>query len=134
MGFTSLTWGDCWEDDWVEEFAAWWREDLMKKAIVLFLFVSAMLVLAQEKTSINVKDSSTSTGVVVVSAEMGGKSVELQCNLNTQSCAQLKPGKYQMVQLPKNYGMYDCQNADVYDLSATPGTDQRIGEYCLTVK
>lgn len=106
----------------------------MKKAIVLFLFVAAVLALAQEKSAITVKDSSVSTGVVIVSAEMGGKPVELQCNLNTPSCVQLKPGKYQMVQLPKNYGMYDCQNADVYDLSATPGTDQRIGEYCLTVK
>ena len=106
----------------------------MKKAIVLFLFVAAILVLAQEKTSITVKDSSTSTGDVVVSADMGGKPVELQCNLNTPSCAPLKAGKYQMVQLPKNYGMYDCQNADVYALSANPETDQKIGEYCLTVK
>ena len=105
----------------------------MKKAIVLFLLVAAVLVLAQEMTLITVKDSSTTTGVVIVSANMSGKSVELQCNVSTPSCAPLKAGKYQMVTLPKNHGMYDCQNADVYDLSANPERDQKIGEYCLTV-
>lgn len=106
----------------------------MKKAIVLFLLMSVIVVLAQEPSAINVKESFTSTGVVVVSADMSGKTVELQCNVASPSCTVLKPGKYQMVQLPKNHGMYDCQNADVFDAAANPEIDQRLGEYCLTVK
>jgi hypothetical protein len=39
-----------------------------------------------------------------------------------------------MVTLPKNWGMYDCQNVDLYPTSADPATDQKIGEYCLNGK
>jgi len=106
----------------------------MKKAPVLFFLIAVFLVVAQEKSTITVKDSSITTSVIIVSADMGGKSIELQCNVSTPNCTQLKPGKYQIVQLPKNHGMYDCQNADVYDLSANPETDQKIAEYCLTVR
>ena len=106
----------------------------MKKAIVLFLLVSAIVVLAQEPGAITVKESFTNTGVVIVSADMSGKTVELQCNVASPSCSVLKPGKYLMVQLPKNHGMYDCQNADVFNAAANPSTDPRVGEYCLTVR
>ncbi|HEY7096090.1 MAG TPA: hypothetical protein VH437_05160 [Terriglobales bacterium] len=106
----------------------------MKKALVLFFLIAVFLVVAQEKSTITVKDSSITTSVIIVSADMGGKSIELQCNVSTPNCTQLKQGKYQIVQLPKNRGMYDCQNADVYDLSANPETDQKIAEYCLTVR
>ena len=37
-----------------------------------------------------------------------------------------------MVRLPKNRGLYDCQNVDIYPTSANPDVDQKIGEYCLT--
>ena len=104
----------------------------MKKAIILFLLLAAVLVLAQEQSLITVKESSTTTGVVIVTADMGGKTVELQCNVSTPNCQPLKAGKYQMVKLPKNRGMYDCQNADIYEPTANPETDQKIGEYCLT--
>ena len=106
----------------------------MKKAVTLFLLASAIVMLAQEVTTITVKESSTTTGVVIVSADMSGKTVELQCNVTSPSCSALKPGKYQLVQLPKNHGMYDCQNADVYESAANPASDQRLGEYCLSVK
>ena len=108
----------------------------MKRATVLFLLVSAItvLVLAQEQKTITVKESATVSGVVIVSGDMEGKPFELQCNVSSPSCQGLKPGKYQMVQLPKNHGMYDCQNADVFEIGKDPGTDQRLAEYCLTVK
>jgi hypothetical protein len=109
-------------------------EGCMKRATVLFLLVSAIMVLAQEQSNITVKESSTSSGVVIVSGDMEGKSFELQCNVSSPSCQALKPGKYQMVQLPKNHGMYDCQNADVFEIGKDPSTDQRLAEYCLTVK
>ena len=106
----------------------------MKRATVLFLLISAIMVLAQEQTTITVKESSTVSGVVIVSGDLEGKGIELQCNVTSPSCQPLKPGKYQMVQLPKNHGMYDCQNADVFEIGKDTATDQRLAEYCLTVK
>jgi hypothetical protein len=43
----------------------------------------------------------------------------------------VKPGEYQMVRLPKNHGMYDCQNVDLYLQTADTETDDKLGEYCL---
>jgi competence protein ComGC len=110
-------------------------EVVMKKALVIFiLLLTTVLLLAQEKSTIAVKDSGTYTGVVVVTATSGGKSIELQCNQSSTSCAPLKAGSYVMVILPKNHGMYDCQNVDIYEGDADPATSQKIGEYCLTQK
>ncbi|HZP64055.1 MAG TPA: hypothetical protein VFB28_11615 [Terriglobales bacterium] len=107
----------------------------MKKAIVLLLMLLlAVVVLAQDKSTIVVKDSGTYTGVVVITATSGGKTIELQCNQNSTSCTLLKGGSYVMVVLPKNHGMYDCQNVDIYAGDADPGTAQKIGQYCLTQK
>jgi hypothetical protein len=40
-----------------------------------------------------------------------------------------------MVELPKNHGLYDCQNVDVYpDKAQETTTAQRIGEYCIIQK
>jgi hypothetical protein len=106
----------------------------MKKAIVLFFLLAAAIMVAQEKSTIVVKDSGTYSGVIVITAVMGGKTIELQCNQNSSACSLLKSGNYVLVQLPKNHGMYDCQNADVYAESADLSTAQKIGEYCLTQK
>jgi hypothetical protein len=108
----------------------------MKKAWILLIILPAVVVtLAQEKPSpIMVKEATTTTGVVIVTADMAGKSVQLQCTASMPDCAALKNGKYVIVLLPKNHGMYDCQNVDVYAPDANPATDQRIGEYCLTQK
>jgi hypothetical protein len=106
----------------------------MKKIILLVIIVTAVVVLAQEKQLLTVKDSSTYTGVVIVNAETGGKLVELQCNQSASGCTLLKAGKYTMVVLPKNWGMYDCKNVDVYQEAANPDTDQKLGQYCLIQK
>jgi hypothetical protein len=65
---------------------------------------------------------------------MNGKAVELQCNQSSPSCASLKGGKYVAVLLPKNHGMYDCNNVDVYSETANPDNDEKLGEYCLLDK
>jgi hypothetical protein len=106
----------------------------MKKIMLLVIIVTAVLVLAQEKMSLVVKDSSIYTGVVIVTAEVAGKSVELQCNQNASACTTLKAGKYTMVVLPKNWGMYDCKNVEVYTETANPDSDQKLGAYCLIQK
>lgn len=58
----------------------------------------------------------------------------------------LKNGKYQMMELPKNFGMYECRDLEVYaeslapsdgvkpDRSNKPNKDDRIGDDCLIEK
>jgi hypothetical protein len=107
----------------------------MKKALILLVVLMAVIVLAQqEPTTIVVKEATVATGVVIVTADQAGKPVELQCTQSMSACVSLKNGKYVMVQLPKNHGMYDCQNVDVYADGANPATAQKIGQYCLTQK
>lgn len=106
----------------------------MKKMLVLLVMGFAVMVLAQDKFNLTVKDSSTTTGVVIVSGQIAGRSVDLQCNAGSPDCKTLKAGTYIVIKLPKNHGMYDCQNADVFEQAANPDSDERIGEYCLYEK
>ncbi len=113
----------------------------MKKRIIFF-FLLALFVFgtskawAQEKSAITVKSSELNNGVVIVDVLKAGKGYELQCNQGLPSCTPLKSGKYQMIELPSNSGMYDCRDVEVYpDPAAIPeGAGKKIGEYCLTVK
>jgi hypothetical protein len=103
--------------------------------MALFLLSGAMKASAQEKSAITVKGSELNNGVVIVDVIKGGKAYELQCNQGASGCTQLKSGKYQMVELPSNRGMYECRDVQVFPESAdTTDTDQKIGEYCLTDK
>lgn len=107
----------------------------MKRSLVLLVVLAAAAaLLAQEKSQITVKESTVTTGVVIVSANAAGKSVELQCNQSMSGCTALKPGEYWMVRLPKNHGVYDCANVDLYPKSADPETSEKLGEYCLITK
>jgi hypothetical protein len=98
------------------------------------MLAAAVVLLAQEKSQITVKESTVMTGVVIITANENGKTLELQCNQSMAACTVLKPGEYWMVRLPKNYGMYDCANVDLFPKSADPGTGEKIGEYCLMHK
>jgi hypothetical protein len=110
-------------------------EALMKKASILLLVLFAVALLAQEKSTITVKEATVATGVVIMTADLNGKSVDLQCTQSMPLCTTLKNGKYVMVQLPKNHGMYDCQNVDVFPADTQdPETGKKIGEYCLMQK
>ncbi len=112
----------------------------MRKAIFLLVLMVAAQLAAQEKSIITVKSSEVSNGVVIVTvtqastADQGKGSVALHCNKGAGSCKAPEPGSYIMVRLPKNWGMYDCANVDLYPTSADPATDQKIGEYCLIGK
>jgi hypothetical protein len=101
-------------------------------ALVLIVFGSVLLF-ADEKSPVVVKGSSVTTGVVIVDVQFKGKTAELQCNEGGPSCNKLKPGDYVMVQLPKNHGMYDCANVEVYSPAASDN-DEKIGAYCLIQK
>jgi len=111
----------------------------MKTRIALFLLMVFLLsgagALAQEKSVITVKGSSLSNGVVIVDVLKGAKGYYLECNKGAPSCTDLKSGKYQMVELPSNMGMYECRDVLVFPETAdTSDTDKKIGEYCLTDK
>jgi hypothetical protein len=110
----------------------------MKRAIILLVLAFATQVMAQDKSTITVKNSETSNGVVIINAIGTGDNVkvsmELHCNKGATACKAPEAGTYLMVKLPKNWGMYDCQNVDLYPTSANPDTDQKIGEYCLDQK
>ena len=112
----------------------------MKKALILLVLAAGVQVMAQDKATITIKNSEVNNGVVIITAiqpPMGDQakvSLELHCNKGASACKAPEPGTYQMVRLPKNWGMYDCQNVDLYAASADPATDQKIGEYCLNEK
>ncbi len=87
------------------------------------------------KIFITVKANELNNGVVILDILKAGKTYQLQCNQNMSGCTTLKSGKYQMVELPKNFGMYECQDVEVYPESAMTGDkDQKLGEYCLVQK
>jgi hypothetical protein len=104
----------------------------MKRCIVLFLLISAGSLFAQDKSPITVKDTRANNGVVLVNISEAGKPFELQCNQSVPSCTAPQPGSYWMVRLPKNHGLYDCANVDLY---AQPGNAQGqnevLGKYCI---
>jgi hypothetical protein len=110
----------------------------MKRAIILLVVAFATQVLAQDRVTVTVKNSELNNGVVIVNAfgtgEQAKVSMELHCNKGATACTAPAAGTYVMVKLPKNWGMYDCQNADLYPESADPNTDQKLGEYCLEEK
>ncbi len=109
----------------------------MKTALILLVLMVVAPLAAQEKSTITVKGSEVSNGVVIVTAlqsDQGKASFALHCNKGAGSCKAPEPGSYLMVRLPKNWGMYDCTNVDLYPTDADPASSQKIGEYCLIQK
>ena len=102
----------------------------MKKEI-LFVLLFAMTLWAQDKTQVTVKKTQNVSGVVLVTVAENGKQFDLQCTEQQAWCTAVKTGEYQMVRLPKNHGMYDCQNVDLFSSAADVDNDQKLGEYCL---
>lgn len=109
----------------------------MKSTISLFTVLIAAFILstaafAQEKAPVKVISSEVVTGVVMVRVQKDTKTLELQCNQGASGCKILQSGNYLMVELPKNYGMYDCRNVEMYRADQDkPEATQRIGEYCM---
>jgi hypothetical protein len=114
----------------------------MKRTLSLFAVLTMAFVIlasahaiAQEKTPVKVKSSEVVTGVVIVYVQKGAKSLELQCNEGAGYCKALPSGAYLMVELPKNYGMYDCKNVEIYRGDQDkPDAAEMIGAYCLVEK
>jgi hypothetical protein len=109
----------------------------MKRTICLIvLFIAILLIstaaFAQERPPVKVKNSEIVTRVVIVHVQKDAKTLELQCNQGASGCKALQSGSYLMVELPKNYGMYDCQNVEMYQGDQDkPEAARKIGEYCV---
>jgi len=110
----------------------------MKRAIILLVLAAGVQLMAQDRSTITVKKSEVGKDTVTVTAIPQGAgakaSFELNCNKDASSCKAPQPGTYIMVRLPKNWGMYDCSNVDLYAATADPDKDQKLGEYCLAEK
>ena len=112
----------------------------MRKVIILLGLLVAIQVMAQDKSTVTVKSSEVNNGVVILTvqqaatAEQAAGSFDLHCNKNMPNCSVPEAGTYLMVRLPKNWGMYDCANVDLYPTTADPATSQKLGEYCLIRK
>jgi len=116
----------------------------MWRILVLFIAVVVLVVLfappalsaqePQDRQKITVKSREINNGVVILTAQDGKSTFELQCNKNMNGCAALEPGEYQMVRLPKNWGLYDCANAEVYPKANGSETSDKLGQYCLVNK
>ena len=108
---------------------------MMLVTVAFFLLSGTVGASAQEKSVITVKGTTLSNGVVLIDIVKGGKGIDMQCNQGAPGCTQLKGGKYQLVQLPENMGMYDCKDVQVFAESAdTSDADKKLGEYCLNEK
>jgi hypothetical protein len=111
----------------------------MRKAAILFgvllIFLFVPLALsAQEQLElqkITVKGKELNNGVVILAVQEGKNSFDLRCNKDVSGCTVLEPGDYMMVRLPKNRGLYDCANAEVYRKAANSEVGDKLGQYCL---
>jgi hypothetical protein len=112
----------------------------MKKVIFLLVLMFAAQAMAQEQSTVTIKSSELNNGVVIVTAvqlatvDQAKASFALHCNKGATACKAPEAGTYVMVRLPKNWGIYDCTNVDLYPSGADPATSQKIGEYCLIEK
>jgi len=106
----------------------------MKKLVLLILVLCSVQLLAADKSLVTIKSSSASGGVVIVTISEAGKNYDLQCTKSAPFCQIPEAGSYWMVRLPKNHGVYDCDNVDLYPQSADPETGNKVGEYCISGK
>lgn len=86
---------------------------------------------------ITVTGSQLNSGVLILDIVRAAKAYRLQCNWGAAGCTTLKSGKYLMLELPENFGMYECKCVEVYPESASNPQnekDKKIGEYCLIEK
>jgi len=80
-----------------------------------FLLAIAVLTLplhAADEQSVTVKTISTENGMVGVSADLEGKTIELDCRISFSSCSQPQPGEYSMRPATAAEGIYnDCAHS-----------------------
>jgi hypothetical protein len=102
--------------------------------LLLVLFTPALLAAQEpvESQKITVRSTEVNNGVVILAVQQGKSSFQLQCNKGYVGCTILEPGDYLMTRLPKNRGVYDCANVEVYRNPAESEAGNKLGQYCLT--
>jgi hypothetical protein len=103
-------------------------------AIIMFALFIPIALSAQDESvteKITIKSKDVNNGVVILSVKGEKSPFELQCNKGATGCTLLDMGEYIMVRLPKNRGLYDCANAEVYRKTEDTQSGNKIGQYCL---
>lgn len=103
-------------------------------ALLLFVFLAAVSMVAQEQSelqTITIRSSEVNNGVVILAAREEKNSFELHCNQGMSGCAVPEPGNYLMLRLPKNHGIYQCANVELYRTTTGSEIGDRIGQYCM---
>jgi hypothetical protein len=108
----------------------------MKILIFVLMLGAAIAGMAQDKSVITVKNSTVTGDVVIVTIQAAGEAHDLQCSKSVLFCKAPSPGKYVMLRLPKNRGIYDCPNVvDLYrESDDTEQDNNKLGEYCMLEK
>ncbi len=106
--------------------------------VLLFVLFGVAPASTQKKSIITVRGKILGDGVVAIQAANNGQRYQLLCNESMPACSTLKNGRYVMVELPKNFGMYDCKDVEVYPESAGSSNgsmnvdkSKKLGEFCL---
>jgi hypothetical protein len=103
--------------------------------LALFLLLGAVQTSAQERSYIAVKARDSNNGIVTVDVVRDGKGYRLTCNERMSGCLSLKNGRYLMVELPTNFGIYDCKDVEIYpEFAVDPLRHKKLGEFCLEEK
>ncbi len=115
----------------------------MRNLFIVFLLFglsAATQLMAQDQSIVTIKGGEVNNGVVILTVHQAAtpqhaaEGFTLHCNKGMADCKLLEPGTYLMVRLPKNWGMYDCTDVNLYPSAADPATSQKVGEYCLIEK
>ncbi len=110
------------------------RKAAILLGVLLILLFVPLALSAQEQLEsqrITVKGKELNNGVVILVVQEGRNSFDLRCNKDVSGCTILDPGEYTMVRLPKNRGLYDCANAEVYRKTVDSEVGHKLGQYCL---
>lgn len=106
--------------------------------VLFFLLFGGAPASTQKQSIITVRGKILGDGVVTLQAANNGQRYRLLCNENMPGCSALKNGRYVMVELPKNFGMYECKDVEVYPESAgslngsmNVDKSKKLGEFCL---
>ena len=103
---------------------------------IVFILLLAVRGLGQTASKVNVMGSEVNHGVVIVTVQRNAKTFELHCNEGMTDCKTLAKGVFTLVELPENWGMYECKDVEVYPAtpeSQTPAKEKKLGEYCMVV-
>ena len=105
----------------------------MKVAVMAMIFCTAFCNYACAQEPITVTKASVNQKVVLVSASLNGKPVELECIVGISICSSPKPGQYTLVKIPAGAGQYmDCVNVQIYNNKSLEKKETRkIGDFCL---